>query len=107
MVPGALESQDVIVDSCFFPSFRGVMRVMAIMVSPGMDGVKLRSDSAETDHFVTLPATYPSAHPTCLEGSCRCDWRWSIPGVRWGTLLDIHSDVLALRLGLPNLFAFS
>lgn len=75
MVPGALESQDVIVDSCFFPSFRGVMRVMEIMVSPGMDGVKLRSD---------LPATYPSAHPTCLEGSCRCDWRWSIPGVRWG-----------------------
>ena len=58
MVPGALESQDVIVDSCFFPSFRGVMRVMEIMVSPGMDEVKLRSDlhmilffSAETDHF--------------------------------------------------------
>ena len=24
-----------------------------------------------------------------------------------GALLDIHSDVLALRLGLPNLFAFS
>ena len=42
MLPGAVESQDVIVDSCFFlRSFKGVMRVMGIMVSPGMDGVKL------------------------------------------------------------------